>query len=56
MAKRVMKKLPMWLGVFRGLLDYATRHENEFDITISTTLIGRELSLRLKGKMVKKPL
>jgi len=56
MAKRVVEKLPMWLGILKELLDYATRHENEFDITISTTLIGRELSLRLKGKVVKKPL
>jgi len=56
MAKKVMKRLPMWLGILKELLDYATRHEHEFDVTISTTLIGREVSLNLKGKVAKKPL
>jgi len=56
MAKKVMRRLPMWLGVLKELLDYATRHEHEFDVTISTTLIGREISLNLKGKVAKKPL
>jgi len=56
MAKRAIKRLPMWLGILKELMDYATRHEHEFDITISTMLVGRELSLNLKGKVVKKPL
>jgi len=56
MAKRAMRRLPIWLSILKEIVDYATRHEHEFDITISTTFIGREVSLNLRGKIVKKPL
>jgi len=56
MAREAMRRLPAWLGLLREIMDYATRCEHEFDITISTVLLGRELSLNLKGKVLKKPL
>ena len=49
MARRLITRLPKWLGLLQAILDLATRHEHEFDITISTSILGRTLSLGLGG-------
>ena len=56
MAKVLARRLPAWIKLLETIVDYATRYHHEFDVTISTTIIGRKLSLNLKGRMVRKPL
>ena len=55
MAVKITAKVPRWLQLLRTFVDYATKHEHDFDITISTAIGKRTLSLNFKGKIVKRP-
>jgi len=55
LAVKITAKVPRWLQLLRTFVDYATKHEHDFDITISTAIGKRTLSLNFKGKIVKRP-
>ncbi|HDJ26532.1 MAG TPA: hypothetical protein ENF34_04385 [Candidatus Bathyarchaeota archaeon] len=54
LAKRLAERIPAWIELAKALVEYLTNHEHEFDLTITTEVGGRPISLHITGKTVRK--